>query len=229
LILQGRILVSDKEKRFLEVEANSTTGFWEVKFQGEEQINLDYQNGELKALFYLRDEVVEEYKKYLNDLAGGIINAVNTAHKQGYTLEDPPVKGGDFFVGQDAATIALNPSIDVDPGKIAASLTGAPGDGENALAVARLRDQAIVDGSTPDDYYRGVVSRLGVEKAESSRLLTNQNLLVDQLDMRKEAVSGVSLDEEMTNLIKYQYAYQAASLLTRTVDEMLDTLVNRIK
>ena len=229
LILQGRILVSDKEKRFLEVEANSTTGFWEVKFQGEEQINLDYQNGELKALFYLRDEVVEEYKKYLNDLAGGIINAVNTAHKQGYTLEELPVKGGDFFVGQDAATIALNPSIDVDPGKIAASLTGAPGDGENALAVARLRDQAIVDGSTPDDYYRGVVSRLGVEKAESSRLLTNQNLLVDQLDMRKEAVSGVSLDEEMTNLIKYQYAYQAASLLTRTVDEMLDTLVNRIK
>ena len=108
-------------------------------------------------------------------------------------------------------------------------MTGAPGDGENALAVARLRDQAIVDGSTPDDYYRGVVSRLGVEKAESSRLLTNQNLLVDQLDMRKEAVSGVSLDEEMTNLIKYQYAYQAASLLTRTVDEMLDTLVNRIK
>jgi len=59
--------------------------------------------------------------------------------------------------------------------------------------------------------------------------LTNQNLLIDQLDMRKEAVSGVSLDEEMTNLIKYQHAYEAASVLTRTVDEMLDTLVNKIK
>ena len=229
LILQGRILVSDKEKRFLEVEANSTTGFWEVKFQGEEQINLDYQNGELKALFYLRDEVIEDYKDYLNDLAGGIINAVNTANAQGYTLEEPQVKGGDFFVGSDAATIALDSSIDADPNKIAASSTGAPGDGENALAVARLRDEGIINGSTPDDYYRGVVSRLGVEKEESNRILTNQNLLIDQLDMRKEAVSGVSLDEEMTNLIKYQHAYEAASVLTRTVDEMLDTLINKIR
>ncbi len=97
--------MSDKEKRFLEIEENSTTGFWDVKFQGEEQINLDYQNGELKALFYLRDEVIEDYKSYLNELASGIINAVNTAHSNGYTLEEPPVKGGVFFTGSDAATL----------------------------------------------------------------------------------------------------------------------------
>ena len=83
MILQGRI-VSDKEKRFLEVEAFYHRFLREVKFQGEEQINLDYQNGELKV-FYLRDEVVEEYKKYLNDFGWGNYCAVNTAHKQGYT------------------------------------------------------------------------------------------------------------------------------------------------
>jgi len=112
---------------------------------------------------------------------------------------------------------------------VAASSTGAPGDGEIALRIAQLRDSNFVNGAKPDDYYRGVISRLGAERQEAQRIAENQSLLVDQLNMRKESVSGVSLDEEMTNLIKYQHAYNAAASLIRTLDEMLDTVVNRLK
>ncbi|MBC7293671.1 MAG: hypothetical protein H5T84_06165, partial [Thermoleophilia bacterium] len=112
--------------------------------------------------------------------------------------------------------------------------TVAAGDGTNALAIARLRRQLIdFDGNdtgdfTFDDYYKNFIARLGVAAHEAQRMVENQNVLVEQLNKRKEAISGVSLDEEMVNLIQYQYAYQAAARVINVVDEMLDTLINRM-
>lgn len=110
----------------------------------------------------------------------------------------------------------------------------APGDGTNALAIAQLR-RAVVDfnrdnvgDATFDDYYKNFIARLGVAAHEAQRMVENQNVLVEQLNKRKEAISGVSLDEEMVNLIQYQYAYQAAAQVINVVDEMLDTLINRM-
>lgn len=96
------------------------------------------------------------------------------------------------------------------------------GNGAERLSLA-------VQSANPDDAYRGRIAQLGAERMEANRLYLNQELLVDQLGVRKEAVSGVSLDEEMTNLVKYQHAYEAAAALTRVIDEMLDTIVNRLK
>jgi len=193
------------------------------------QVDFTYQNGELKAILDLRDVIVPKYQEALDTLAMGLRDAVNTVHRMGFTLEEPPQRGGDFFIGDGAKDLAVTPEILENPEKIAASLSGAPGDGGNALAIAQLRGRPVVGGSTPDDFYRGIVSRLGVERGEAQRIAKNQELLVQQLENRRESISGVSLDEEMTNLIRYQYAYQAASLLVRTIDEMLDTLVNRVK
>ncbi|MBC7346628.1 MAG: flagellar hook-associated protein FlgK [Clostridia bacterium] len=106
----------------------------------------------------------------------------------------------------------------------------APGDGTNALAIAQLRRESITDlgGFTFDDYYKNFIAHLGVAAHEAQRMVENQNVLVEQLNKRKESISGVSLDEEMVNLIQYQYAYQAAARVITVVDEMLDTLINRM-
>lgn len=228
IVLQGRILASDRERSFLALDVDAS-GMNRVTLENGPVVDFTYQNGELKAILDLRDTIVPKYQKALDTLARDLQDAVNAVHQRGFTLEEPPEHGGDFFVGSGAKDLAVNPEILANPMKIAASLSGAPGDGENALAIAQLRGKPIISGSNPDDYYRGVISRLGVEREEAQRIAKNQDLLVQQLENRRESVSGVSLDEEMTNLIRYQYAYQAASILVRTIDEMLDTVVNRIK
>jgi flagellar hook-associated protein 1 FlgK len=229
LVLQGQILVSGKEQNTLSLDTDPATGLYGVRLATSgETLRLAYQDGEMRALFDLRDQSVEEYKGYLNRLADDLMAAVNMLHRSGYTLETPPVKGEDFFTGSGASGIAVNPVVAGDINKLAASATGAPGDGSVALAIARIRDRKVIDGAsaTPDSYYRGFASRLGAQRQEVGRLASNQKILVDQLNLRKESVSGVSLDEEMTNLIKYQHAYQAASILVNTIDGMLETLIS---
>lgn len=228
IVLQGRILASDRERSFLALESDASQ-MNRVVLEGGPAVDFTYQNGELKAILDLRDTIVPKYQSALDVLAQSLRDAVNMVHQRGFTLENPPVQGGDFFTGSGAKDLAVHSEILENPLKIAASLSGAPGDGENALAIARLRGQPVVSGSSPDDYYRGIISRLGVEREEAQRIAKNQDLLVQQLENRRESISGVSLDEEMTNLIRYQYAYQAASILVRTIDEMLDTVVHRIK
>ncbi|MEN3185718.1 MAG: flagellar hook-associated protein FlgK [Atribacterota bacterium] len=232
LILQGQILANSETRSELFLGTDPVTGFYTVGLGASgETLNLLYQNGELKALFDLRDGSLEEYKGYLNQLAMDLMDAVNGLHQTGYTLEEPPVQGSTFFVGSGASNMAVNPDILVDERKIAASSTGAVGDGKVALAIAELRGEKIIDGAsaTPDDYYRGFMSRLGTQKSEVNRLVSNQKLLVEELEARKESVSGVSLDEEMTNLIKYQHTYEAASFLVNTIDGMLETLISWLR
>lgn len=82
--------------------------------------------------------------------------------------------------------------------------------------------------ATFDDYYRSSVAQLGVLAQEAERMQENQSLLVSQLQNKKESISGVSLDEEMTNMIRYQHAYSAAARVINAMDEMLELVVNRL-
>lgn len=82
--------------------------------------------------------------------------------------------------------------------------------------------------SSFDDFYRSTVARLGVNAQEGTRMRDNQDLLVAQLVNKRELVSGVSLDEEMTNMIRFQHAYTASARVINTMDEMIDLIVNRL-
>jgi flagellar hook-associated protein 1 FlgK len=76
------------------------------------------------------------------------------------------------------------------------------------------------------DQYGRQVASLGVDASTATSQSTNQQVLISQLTTQQEQVSGVSLDEETTNLIQYQHAYQAAARVISVVDDMLDTLIN---
>lgn len=89
-------------------------------------------------------------------------------------------------------------------------------------------DSGMVKNSTADDYWRLVSSRAGVVSQEAQRMVENQNILLGQLEEKWESLSGVSLDEEMTNMIKYQHAFGAASRFITSIDEELDVIVNRM-
>ncbi len=103
------------------------------------------------------------------------------------------------------------------------------GDGSNALNLAQLKHALIIDGAmTMDDFWRSLTSTIGVQGQQAERMAENQENLVGELDNKRQSVSGVSLDEEMTNMIRYQHAYNAAARFITAIDEQLDLVVNRL-
>jgi flagellar hook-associated protein 1 FlgK len=193
-------------------------------------------------------ELLEDYN--------ATINGINGLHQLGYTLEDPATAGKPMFISKSggaitASNITLNPYVAVDGNRIAASTRtervqeGDPpvtvekvikGNGDLALGIAQLRNQTVKfnsDSGTPvmsegrfDDFFKGLVGQLGVQGQEAARQANNEEILTMQIDNRRQSVSGVSLDEEMSNMIKYQHAYNAAARVMTTMDEMLDKVIN---
>lgn len=150
---------------------------------------------------------------------------------------DPRLGGPNFFneINLDDlnSVITLNSLLTGDEGlkRIAASLVeGKEGDGDNALRIAQLKHELVMGDQEAsfNDFIRTVAGKLGVDTQEASRVTENQTLLVQQIDNLRQGVSSVSLDEEMTNMVKFQHAYNASSRLITTIDEMIDVIVNRM-
>lgn len=130
---------------------------------------------------------------------------------------------------RDSNLINVNPELSHNNIAAASEPMGLEADGSNALKIGRLKHEGItgLGGATFDDYTKSLISALGVETREAVRMVDNQEVIVEQLEFKKESVSGVSLDEEMTNMIKFQHAYNSASRMVTTLDELLDVLVTR--
>ncbi|QEK11307.1 flagellar hook-associated protein FlgK [Crassaminicella thermophila] len=104
---------------------------------------------------------------------------------------------------------------------------GLAGDGNNALKLNELRhDVDMFEWGSPDDFFKSVISNLGVDGQEAIRMVDNQQVLINDIDNKRQSISGVSLDEEMSNMIKFQHAYNACARMITTVDEMLDKIIN---
>jgi flagellar hook-associated protein 1 FlgK len=131
-----------------------------------------------------------------------------------------------------AADIQVNPAIVNNLDLIAAASTrdGVPGDNSNAIAIANLQYVKTMNSSSSsfDDYYHSLVSEVGSETQNTISYYRHQTDMVVQLENRREAKSGVSLDEEMINLVKFQNAYDAAAKLITTADELLQTVLNMV-
>jgi flagellar hook-associated protein 1 len=134
------------------------------------------------------------------------------------------VGGRAFFTGTDAASFALAAHMIGNPNAVAAGVAnGGPLDSSRALDIAELAQTE--DGS--DALYRQLIVQLGVDTSTAVSRDQIQSKATKALDDARAQYSGVSLDEEMTNLVMYQHAYDAAARFLSAVDEMLDTLINR--
>ena len=108
-----------------------------------------------------------------------------------------------------------------------------PGDNTNALAIAQLRSELTMNPDVLGDptvtfsqYYSSVIGVLGLSRNEASSNLETREFLVKQYESHQDSIAGVSLDEEMANIVKYQHTYQAAARIISVTDEMLDVLMN---
>lgn len=183
--------------------------------------------GSIQGLIDVRDGAVADLRTRINDLAALLISEVNTVHQSGFSLTGST--GAVLFTGTGAANIAANPAIIADPALFQASgVSGAVGDNQVALALARLAQQshASLSNQTFSQSYSTIVSGFGQALASVNTALEDQGLVQDMLLRQRDSTSGVSLDEEMTDMIKFQKAFEASARLIVTVDEMLEEVVN---
>ncbi len=191
--------------------------------------------GRLAGVSAARGWLRDEFYARLNTLSNNLRDLVNTAHAGGQSLTTPPSPlGADFFVippgalGREARFIQVNPEIVADHALVRAGAPGAGrGDGSNALAVSRQRHAtSLPSGTNLEGFYSALVIALGVETQQASRMFTNQDALVSQLENRRQESAGVSIDEEMAAMIQFQHGYAAAARLLTTLDETLQVLIN---
>lgn len=185
------------------------------------------ESGRLKGLLELRDTTISNALTALDSLASTMVTEVNTLHKAGYGLDGST--NTDFFVAAGTAARDLTVSV-TDIQKIAASSTsgGVPGNNVNALALADLETAAMTSlgGKTMAGHVSAAISDVGSRAQAAERDLAAQEIVHEQLQARRAEASGVSLDEELVNMIQQQHAFQAASKIITTADEMLQTLLD---
>jgi flagellar hook-associated protein 1 FlgK len=179
-------------------------------------------NGQIASVIGTLGATIPKYAAALDNVAKTLADAVNIQHAAGYDLAG--TAGGQFFSGTTAATVQV---AITDPHKVAASstasATGGNLDGGNADAIAAIANQA----NGADNYYQQLVADLGASTSTANQRASIQSSLTDAADAAVAAQSGVSLDEEMTNMLTYQRGYEAAARVMSTVDSTLDTLINR--
>jgi flagellar hook-associated protein 1 FlgK len=193
-------------------------------------ISNNISKGKLKGWLDARDVDIENSLNKLDTLAQNLMTEVNGLHATGYGLDGST--GNDFFTGTaSAAGIQVNPLITNDTNLIAAAEgIDKPGDNGNAIAIANLQEALTMNGSTTTfgAYYDSMVSDAGLAVQQATSYYDHQSQMVLQVENYRESISGVSIDEETVNLIKYQKAYQAAAKLINTADEMMETILAMI-
>jgi flagellar hook-associated protein 1 FlgK len=322
----GTPLVAGTQSFALSTATDPTTGFQHIFSQGND-VTSQFTGGQLAGLLEARDQAIPSALSNLDNLAAGIINAVNTQSQQGYDLNG--AKGGDFFqpvvqpspgsnagaaenmavaitdpsliaasskvIGYGTTGLTLNPAtiftagdtltisqnghthttantlttvgalmsdintwgqqygisaylsggnlqiqgnaaggtLTVTPGgsfttDVGALTAGTQGDNGNALALANLQNQAVVNGETATDYYSGLVSTVGNDVSSATDEQEAVGLVLTQLNNQRSDTSGVSLDEEAANLLRYQRAYEAAAEVVAAINNITNDFLQTV-
>ncbi|MDD5724111.1 MAG: flagellar hook-associated protein FlgK [Syntrophales bacterium] len=229
----GMMLVSGNQAKRLDTVIGNhaeNPSFHDVVFEGHDGdvINGVVTGGQLAGVLALRDELIGGdggYMSRLDNLAVAIVDTVNGLHESGFDMYGN--LGGNFFDPiTKASDMCVNADIESDVNRIAASKT-VNGDGALAAQIGALRDALVMNGGRASfgDEYAAFVGCIGQDAADATRDCDRQTTLMDQLTTRRESISGVSIDEEMINLIKYQTGYSAAARLCTVAEELMDTLL----
>jgi flagellar hook-associated protein 1 len=227
----GDPLVQGSESHSLsvEVDANGQSNIYSDNM-AHAPINSLLTGGKLGAYIELQDNVIPAYISDINEFASALADSVNDLHRTGFDADKNT--GLDFFTidadpEKAAATISVNSAIVADTSRIAASASVTQ-DGEMASRIAAVRDEMTMNGntSTLNSFLSAMVGRIGQQAASAKMDNDHQTAMLNNLTNQRESISGVSIDEEMINLIKYQMGYNAAGKLVRTTTDMLETLMS---
>jgi flagellar hook-associated protein 1 FlgK len=185
--------------------------------------------GQLGGLLTARDQSIPTTLTSLDQLAYGIATQINTVNNAGTDLDGDNGNAGNIFSAptQVAGSAAALEVVMTDPNKIAAAGLGlGTGDDSNAVAAANLATKSIINDETPSDFYSNLVSTLGATVSETTTQNTALTASVTQLQSQVNSLSGVSLDDEASNLEEFQRSYQAASQVFTILNDVMASALN---
>ena len=203
-----------------------TDGFQQVLDSNGNNITSTIQGGTLGGAIEIRDQVIPGFQSQLNTLASQFATAFNSAQAQGFTSSG--AVGGNFFtVPTDPNDAAAGISVAItDPSQIAISSDGSADSNGNVANLSAALTTALPSGQTAASGYANLVYQVGEAASNASTQSTAIGQNITQLTNQQGAVSAVDINEETTNLIRYQTAFEAASRIVSTVQVLDNAALN---
>lgn len=248
IAVEGLQVVSgDSSTPLTAVPSASSGGYYSIKW-GKSMESLNISGGSIKALIESRDQLIDGFRDRLNEFVKGVTKEINTLHYSGfgnmdanprYMFVDKATNTANATTVVDLSNIAFNPVLE-EVNHIAASGSPFPGnyeDNKNALKISEWRLKDVFTNTTYDvangklnfdEFYRGIITDIGLEGNKAANAADAQGLLVEQVEYKRQSLMAVSLDEEMSNLIKYEHSYNAAARIVNAMDEMIEAVVNKV-
>jgi flagellar hook-associated protein 1 FlgK len=203
---------------------NGPNGMTDISFQGQD-ITSSLQGGQLGGTLQVRDTVIPGLLSQIDNLASQFATSINAAQAAGYDLNGNA--GQPLFSDTTGAGAAGNLKVAItDPSLIAASSDGTQGSNGNVANLLAVQTQALPAGENPIDTYANLVSQTGNLTAQAQAEVTASTASLNQLNDQLGSISGVNLDEETTNLMNYQRAYEASARVITTVDELTQSVLD---
>lgn len=221
----GTTLVSGTQNFALSTQLGSD-GVQHILSDGQD-ITSSLTGGSLAGLIQSRDQEIPSVENSLDQLAAGLANGLNSANAQGTDLNG--AAGGNIFAAPPAGGVGAAATLTVsltNPALLAASSDGTTGSNGNLAVLSAVATQPLANGQTPINSYSSIVFQVGNDTSNTSADADSSNLILQQLQDQRGSISGVSLDEEASNLIQYQTAYQAAAKVVSTINALLLDAVN---
>lgn len=235
----------------LEDSSNNMAGSVEIFIKGRpgRAITDKFSGGKLSALVNVRNDAISQLKNRVDVIAHEFAQTVNAVHRRGYVsrpisqdaegitpLFDAkgPTTGINFFrepasIQGAAANLALSNEIKSDLSNITTALKpNSAGDNRIAIAISKLQHERVMAGGTAtlEESYLQTIGNVGLQ-TNKARIDAEQSTgILAQIHGLKERVSGVSIDEETSNMVRYQHAYEASAKVMQAADEMFSTVLN---
>lgn len=245
ILIEGRAVVDYNNTEELQAVSDpAKNGLVKLLWERDNQ-EVTIKGGRIKALFDTRDDLVDRFRSRLDEMIEGLAAEINKVHISGYGIADAVQRK--FFINSgdpdsdviDMSNIAFNPELN-EFDNIAAALNPPPYNAEDnkiALKILELREKKVFgeesyDGAGGkydfDGYYRNIILDLGKAGNEAAITAEAQNSMIKELENKKGAMMNVSLDEEMSNLIRFEHSYNASARMVNVMDEMLEVIVNKL-
>ena len=222
---QGEPLVVAGKAYSISSATFGSTGTQHI-YAGSLDITNYLQGGELGGLIHARDQQLATLSHSLDTFAYSFATAINQVHRSGFDFHGN--SGSELFtagISPSGAASTISVAIG-DPSLLAASSDTASGGNGNLFAMIDLQKQAVVAGQTPSEAYSSLVFQVGGAIADAKADRAAGEIVLNQLYDLRGSISGVSLDEESANLVRFQQAYQASARVIQAINEMLSTAVN---
>ncbi|MBI2366549.1 MAG: flagellar hook-associated protein FlgK [Deltaproteobacteria bacterium] len=240
VIAGGLMLVGGARVASLQSDTLNAAGLHTITYQTPDGLSFDataqFTVGKMGSILNMRDVKTQDLIDRLDQFAKTLIDEFNAQHALGFDLTG--AAGGDFFASLAttagaAANVRVDAAISADPRLIAAAaaVNTVPGDNRNAQALVGLQTTnfAALGGLTLQDNLLGLIGDVGAQTQTAQTRLDFHQALLAQTQARRESVSGVNIDEEMTKLIQFQRAFQASAMLVRTADDLYQSLLDMVR